>query len=210
MHDALLVTHTQNMRYLISLFFTLSASAQFFSAGIKAGLPLTDPFQDLTTQSTTTPGLNVHTYSSSKKFVAGGMVEVHLPFGLSIEADGLYRPLRLITDTTFTGQPGMGRDSANYTSWEVPIVGKYRFLHTPLIKPYVEAGPSFRFLDTLPSHFMSRHGFALGGGVEFKLYKLRIAPELRYTRWGTDTNSSFLSYAKSNPNQAEVMLGVSF
>jgi hypothetical protein len=191
------------------LFFAASASAQLFSAGIKAGIPVTDSFQNLTTPAATGNDVNVHTYSSSKKFVAGGMVELHLPFGFSIEADGLYRPLRLITDTTVTGQPGMGRDSVNYTSWELPIVGKYRFLHTPLIKPYVEAGPNFRFLDTLPSHFMSNHGVALGGGVEFKAYKLRISPELRYTRWGADS-SGFTFDAKSNRNQAELMIGVSF
>jgi hypothetical protein len=136
------------------------------------------------------------------------MVEVHLPFGFSIEADGLYRPLRLITDVTNAGLPGMGRDSVNHKSWEVPILGKYRFLHTPLIKPYVSAGPNFRFLDAPLDHFMSNHGFALGGGVEVKAYKLRVSPELRYTRWGGD--SSFTFNTKSNPNQVELLVGVTF
>jgi hypothetical protein len=102
----------------------------------------------------------------------------------------------------------MGRDSVNYTSWELPVVGKYRFLHTPLIKPYVEAGPNFRFLDAPLNHYMSSHGFALGAGVEVKTWKLRFSPELRYTRWGSDSN--FLYLATSNPNQVELMLGVTF
>jgi hypothetical protein len=199
-----------SMRVLsLILFFSAAAWAQLFSAGIKAGLPLTDPFENLTSQSTLTIGETIHTYSNSKKFVAGGMVEIHLPFGISIEADGLYRPLRLITDVTNVGLAGMGRDSVNYTSWEVPIVAKYRFLHTPVVKPYIEAGPNFRFLSAPLDHFMSGHGFALGGGVEFKTWKLRITPELRYTRWGSDYNSSLL-YIKSNPNQAELMLGVTY
>ena len=192
------------------LFFSAAASAQLFSAGIKVGLPLTDPFENLTSQSTLATGETIHTYSNSKKFVAGGMVEVHLPFGISIEADGLYRPLRHIIDVTQAGLPGMGRDSVNYTSWEVPVVAKYRFLHTPVIKPYVEAGPNFRFLNAPLDNFMSGHGFALGAGVEFKTWRLRIAPELRYTRWGSDYNSSFLLYTTSNPNQAELNLGVTF
>ena len=192
----------------LALFFTAAASAQLFSAGIKAGIPLTDSFENLTVPSAFTTGQTIHTYSSSKKFVAGGMVELHLPLGFSIEVDGLYRPLRLITDVTNASQPGMGRDSVNYTSWEVPFVGKYRFLHTPLVKPYVEAGPNFRFLDTLPDHFMSRHGFVLGGGLELKAWKLRFSPELRYTRWGADSNFNF--NAKSNQNQVEFLVGVTF
>lgn len=203
------VIHNDRMRTLfLVLLLPAAASAQLFSAGIKAGIPLTDSFQDLTVPSAFTTGQTIHAYSSSKKFVAGGMVELHLPLGFSIEADGLYRPLRLITDVTFAGQPGMGRDSVNYTSWEVPFVGKYRFLHTPLIKPYVEAGPNFRFLDSPLDHFMSNHGFALGGGVELKITKLRVSPELRYTRWGGDSNFNF--NAKSNQNQVEFLVGVTF
>lgn len=194
--------------FSLYLFFTATASAQLFSAGIKFGIPVTDPFENLTFPSPSTTGLTIHTYSNSKKFVAGGMVEVHLPFGFSVEADGLYRPLRLITDTTIAGQPGMGRDSVNYTSWEVPVLGKYRFLHTPLFKPYVAAGPNFRFLSAPLDHFMSGRGFALGGGVEVKAYRLRIAPEIRYTRWGGD--SGFTYYTKSNPNQVELLVGVTF
>lgn len=194
--------------FCLYLFFIGTASAQFFSAGVKFGIPATDPFQNLTFTSPTTTDLIIHSYSSSKKFVAGGMVEVHLPFGFSVEADGLYRPLRLITDTTITGQPGMGRDSVNYTSWEVPVVGKYRFLHTPLVKPYVAAGPNFRFLDAPLDHFMSGKGFALGAGVEIKALRLRISPEIRYTRWGSD--SGYTYNTKSNQNQVELLAGVTF
>jgi hypothetical protein len=129
------------MRALFLYFFFIGyAWGQLFSAGIKVGLPLTDPFENLTMASPSTSGQTIHTYSNSTKFVAGGMVELHLPLGLSIEVDGLYRPLRLITDVTNAGQPGLGRDSVNYTSWEVPFLGKYRFLHTPLVKPYVGPG----------------------------------------------------------------------
>jgi hypothetical protein len=64
------------------------------------------------------------------------------------------QPLRLITDVTDAGLPGMGRDSVNYTSWEVPVVAKYRFLHTPVIKPFAEAGPNFRFLNAPLDHFI--------------------------------------------------------
>jgi len=123
------------------------ASAQLFSAGIKGGIPLTDPFADVTLPGFFTPGQTVHSYSSSKKFVAGGMIEFHLPFGLSVEADGLYHPSRLTVVTTNAGSPATGKLSTNYINWEIPVVAKYRFLHTPLIKPYVEAGVNIRVLE---------------------------------------------------------------
>jgi len=192
--------------YALCVLFSGIASAQLFSAGIKAGAPLTDAFADLTFSSPVTTGLTVHSFSDSKKFVAGGMVELHLPLGFSIEADGLYRPLRLTIVTTIAGIAAPGKDSANYASWEVPMLGKYRFLHTPLIKPYVAGGPSFRILEAPLVHFMSTHGFALGGGVEFKVFRLRISPELRFTRWGRDSNFAF--EAKSNQNQAELVIGL--
>ena len=159
--------------------------------------------------SPSTTSQTIHTYSNSKKFVAGGMVELHLPLGFSIEVDGLYRPLRLITDVTDAGQPGFGRDSVNYTSWEVPFLGKYHFLHTPLVKPYIGAGENLRFVNAPLDHFMSSQGFALEGGVEFKVFRLRVSPEIRYTWWGRDS-SGFTYFTKSNQNQMELMAGITF
>jgi|SRR5579863_6005828 len=194
--------------YALCVLFSGIASAQLFSVGIKAGVPLTDAFADQTFPSSLTTGLTVHSFGDSKKFVAGGTVELHLPLGFSVEADGLYRPLRLTMVTTIAGSAAGGKDSADYVSWEVPILGKYRFLHTPLIKPYVAGGPSFRILEAPLDHFMSTHGFALGGGIEFKVSRLRISPELRYTLWGSDSNFAF--EAKSNQNQVELLIGLTW
>lgn len=197
------------MRTLFLYLFFIGASwAQLFSVGIKAGVPVTDAFSDTTSPLRNSVDQFVHTFSNSKKFVAGGMVELHLPFGFSVEADGLYRPLRLITEAGVVGNPGFGKNSQNITSWEVPIVAKYRFLHTPIIKPYVEAGPNFRALSSPLDSFMSNRGFVLGGGIEIKALRLRVSPELRYTRWGSDSN--FNIYAKSNQNQAELLVGLTF
>lgn len=55
-----------------------------------------------------------------------------------------------------------------------------------------------------------------GGGLVFRLSHIRVSPELRYTRWA---NPNFLEPAfarfghamlRSNQDQAEVLLGVSF
>jgi opacity protein-like surface antigen len=197
------------MRIFICIFlFGGAASAQRLSAGIKAGIPVTDAFEDQTFPSPFSTGQTVHAFSTSRKFVAGGMVEVHLPLGFSVEADGLYRPLRLTIITKNAGILAQGELSRNFESWEVPVVAKYRFLHTPVIKPYAAAGVNFRILEAPLDQTMSHTGFVLGGGVEVKVSRLRISPELRYTRWGGNSNNGFPGTA--NRNQAELLIGVTF
>lgn len=199
------------MRSFIRAFFCFiilssSAFAQLFSAGVKVGAPLSDAFSNGTFPTVNT-NVTVQSFSDAKKYIFGPMVELHLPFGFSVEADGLYRPLPL-TIVTPTGVAGSLSNS--YSSWEVTALGKYRFLHTPLIKPYVEAGPSFRFLTGLPDGHLSTHGFLLGVGIEIKILKLRLGPELRYTRWGSDFNSALTFPARSDQNQGELLIGFSF
>ncbi len=74
--------------------------------------------------------------SAGKNYVIGPMVELNLPLGFAIEADALYRPLNLTVPTS------LGRISQDIHSAEFPILVKYHFLHTPIVKPYAEAGPS--------------------------------------------------------------------
>jgi hypothetical protein len=195
------------MRILLFLFAIPAAFGQLFSAGIKVGTPMTDSFADITSPGVST-GLSIHSFSDAKKFIVGPMVELHLPFGFSIAADGLYRPLRLTM--IFANRAGTGTNSANYSSWEVTPVLRYRFLHTPLVKPFAEAGPSFRFVESPLDHNLSDRGFTLGGGVEVKLLLIRIAPELRFTRWGSDHNVVPTFPLQSGQNQAEFLVGVAF
>jgi hypothetical protein len=195
------------MHRLILLAFSLTTAfgaEHIFSFGIKAGVPLTDAFSDSTSM-----GVDVitHTFSNTKNYVIGPTVELHLPLGLSVEADALYRPLNLTTDITVVPQPP-GHYSASINSWEFPILGKYHFLHTPVVKPYVEAGPIFRHVGSQAS-YLSNSGFALGGGVDLKLWLVRITPELRYSRWGGDAAMTF-TVPPSQLNQAEILLGIAF
>jgi hypothetical protein len=189
-------------------FLTSLAFSQHLSVGIKAGVPLTDAFADKTQN-----GVDFlqRTFSDSKEYIIGAMVELRLPLGLSVEADGLYHPLNFAMESRIVTQQVPFRSSNNYSSFEFPILGKYRF-PTPLIHPYVEAGPSFRTLGGNFDSYVSHAGFAAGGGIEFQLLKLRIAPEVRYTRWADDGKPSrgvnFL--APSNVNQASFLVGFSF
>jgi hypothetical protein len=45
-----------------------------------------------------------------------------------------------------------------------------------------------------------------GGGGEIQIWKLRIAPEIRYTRWAADS----FPFPVSNVNQAELLVGLWF
>ena len=161
----------------------LTFGGQIFSVGIKAGVPFTDALSN----------------SSSKNYIVGPMVELHLPLGLAVEADGLYRPLNFAE----------GSFNENYSSWEFPILAKYRFA-IPLVKPYFEAGPSFRTVGGSLVNGPSSAGFTAGAGVELRLARFRIGPEIRYTHWGADGSNAALAGFSSNQNQGEFLVGFSF
>jgi hypothetical protein len=197
-------------KLLTALLLTASAAlAQPFSIGIKAGVPMTGGLSDFSEA-----GIDVvtHTFSHSKQYIIGPMVELHLPLSLSIEADALYRPVNLSSDVQIAPGPGpIIHSSQNVSTWEFPALGKFRFPLLPILKPYVEAGPSFRKPGSGLSWF-SNYGGTIGGGVELKLLRLRIAPEVRYTRWGSDDHPppGVVFFPPSKQDQAEFLVGLSF
>jgi Outer membrane protein beta-barrel domain len=200
------------MRSLIAPICALSLLApacfgqHLLSFGIKGGVPTTDAFSDHTA---TSVDVITHSFSSSKNYVIGGTVELRLPLGFSVEADALYRPLNLTTNTQVLPLPPTALLSIDVNSVEFPILAKYHFAGAPLVSPYLEAGPIFRTVASTGS-YLSNKGFAIGLGTDFKLLLLRISPELRYSRWGSDaTVTSFLA-APSDLNQAEFLIGLSF
>jgi hypothetical protein len=201
------------MKYFLTLlglplFLASSAFALGpFSLGVKGGVALTDAFPDHTD---TSGGSAQSTYSDSKDYIVGPMVELRLPFGLGVEADALYRPLHLTTQTEGLGHALF--TSSTTSSWEFPILAKYRF-GFPLVHPYIEAGPSFRTLGGTLGSSLSDKGFTGGAGIELNALLLRVAPEFRYTHWGNDTApnpSGGASVIPSNRNQVEFLVGLSF
>jgi len=180
--------------------------AQPFGVGIVGGVPLTGGLADSTAHEI---DLIEHTFSNSHQYVVGAMVELRLPLGLALEADGLYRPINFSETIQVVGGQ-TGHFSENISTWEFPALAKYR-LPFPLVKPFIEAGPSFRTVGSNLS-WLSGKGFAAGVGVELKVAKLRIAPALRYTHWGSDSTLSpgagFLT--PSQQNQGEFVVGFSF
>jgi hypothetical protein len=175
-----------------------------FSFGAKGGIPLTDAFADETMMGVDT---DVHSYSDTKYYVIGPFVEFGLPLGFSVEADFFYHPLNLAVDY-FTIPLGTVHTSTDIQSWEFPMLAKYHFLHTPIVKPFVGAGPIFRSVGQA-GFYLSNDGFSLAGGVEIKILRVRVLPEIRYARWGQDAPQNFTTYP-SNRNQAEFLLGLGF
>ncbi|MCX6606339.1 MAG: hypothetical protein NTV52_22495 [Acidobacteria bacterium] len=162
---------------LLILWATL-LPAQHIGVGIKGGLPVIDATK-----------LIDRNLTSIRKgdFVVGPMFELLLPAGLGVELNALYRR------------------GNNVGSLEFPLLGKYRFPGI-VVRPTISGGFVFQRLTDIPG-LDNRKGIVAGGGVEIKLPKLRIGPELRYTRFNERrTSSGFLT----GTNQVDILVGFSF
>jgi len=169
--------------------------AQPVSIGVKAGVPLTD-FVDAA------KGDHAAYFTNTKRYTVGPTVEFHLPARFSLEIDALYKRFG------FEGQAVMA-DGSTLTatrgnSWEFPILAKFELVPGP-VRPFVDAGASIRHISGIkqvrqivsagtlsvvelddPPEFNKAMdiGLTFGAGITLKLGRVRISPELRYTRWG--------------------------
>lgn len=179
------------------------ADAQPIGAGIKLGVPFTEAFQSISTQSF---------QASPQHFVVGPYVEIRLPGPLSIEVDALHQAL----DFSLAGV------SLNSGSWEFPVLVKHKFLTGPL-KPYFEAGVAFSRLSdvrALVVNHTENFGIVAGGGVEIHLLSLKLSPEIRYDGWifrnfdttvpGAATSNVFPEVLQSHRNQVALLVGFGF
>jgi hypothetical protein len=148
------------------MFAQVGFGQHLFSFGVKGGFPLTDPLSEGTFNSTDEV---IQGFSASKDYVVGPMIELNLPFGLAVEADALFRPLNVTTETTLNPSTTASRLSVDVNSMEFPIMLKAHFLHAPIVKPYLEAGLAFRYVLS-KVQYLSNTGFALGAGVDFSLH----------------------------------------
>ncbi|MCX6634678.1 MAG: hypothetical protein NT090_06295 [Acidobacteria bacterium] len=213
------------MRALV-LFFAFAAAAfpQALSVGVKGGAPLGDAFKIV---SNAASGRSY--FQDTKRYTFGPVIEVRLPFGLGIELDALYKRM----EYGYTGTAGTAKvDSLTKgRSFEFPLIAKYR-APGPLVHPYVGGGVSFRSLQGLkqfvtqdlpgavrgntvtgaPEELQGRFnkGIVMEGGIEIKALKVRISPEIRYTRWVDHGFRDALKLFGSNQNQMEALIGLTF
>jgi hypothetical protein len=181
---------------------TAHAADRPWSVGVVIGVAATEDFDDW--RSTGIPSHRVR--STSQHYLAGGMVEVRLTRRLSLEGNGLYRPLHFAdSEVLADGSEGSG-SPATVVTWQFPILAKYR-LQSRERGVFVALGPSFRSAGNLNSTSPSKLGVTGGGGVEFHLHRVTIAPALRYTRWSA---SHAVTWRRERQNQFELVAGISF
>ena len=195
----------------------VSAWAQLFSYGVKAGVPIT---QFLDAAKSQQFAFN----SATNRYIVGPTAELHLPFGLGVEVDILYRHFDYNGSGTLVDVITNSRTTGN--AWEFPLLAKYRF-PTKLVHPYVDAGVAWDTLSGLTEaitrnsittstsspaelNTTATRGLVMGAGLSVKLLMVHVSPEIRITRWGTQHFIDPNGLLHSNLNQGEFLLGITF
>ena len=136
------------------------------------------------------------------------MLDIRLPFGFGVEFDALYKRFDQNGDSVNGGTVAKAG-----SSWEFPLLGKFRFGHA-LLKPYLEGGVAFNHLSGYllpfrtptsqqPEGSTTRTGFAVGAGLELKLFALRLSPDIRFSHWGSQ------AFVPST-NATDFLIGLTF
>lgn len=206
------------------LLSTVALWCQSFSFGVKGGVPLGEALSG---------NGDARDLIGTQRWTIGPTVELSLPLNLSVGVDALYRRF----SSAFVSSGAVTYfNNANIGHLEFPVYAKYRF-GGHVVRPYVEAGFAFDYAQSSgtsgctggeagpgeplcgsapasSTYSSSQWGVAetVGGGVEIKAAFLKIAPEVRYTRWqkGVFANFSGSLTTTSHPNQAEVLVGIRF
>jgi len=229
METSVLLVRTHFMRPLLLLLLGAApAFSQLVSFGVKGGVPLTD-FVNAASGTNTAGFIDFATHTN--RYIIGATGELHLPFGLGVEVDVLYRHFNYQESSNAVDVVSTSSTTGN--AWEFPLLGKYRFGKTKLLHPYVDAGVSFDTLQGLsqtvkstlistgvitsksngtPSQLQNSttRGYVFGGGLDFKFLLVHIQPEIRYTRWGAKHFIDPSGLLHSSENQGEFLLGITF
>jgi len=220
----------------VLLLIFLPASAQSpVTLGVTAGIPMSDTLR--TFQPSGRVG-GFQSESATRRYVAGGTVGTRLGSRLSLSLGVQYRRFGYDYDNwafpfslSFTHFRGTG------ASVEVPVLLKWSIIHRRSFGPYIAMGGTYRRLagmnetQTLYDNFYltnpqpvkesssdqpqllrNRNAIApsVAAGIEFRTRRLLIAPEIRYTRWHSDTLGGFLDPIRWNWQQLDFLLGIAF
>jgi hypothetical protein len=185
------------------------AFGQKLSFGVVGGTNLTDDFRTLRYPFMYLGNTYTNlTYSDSRSFIFGPMLEIGLPNQWSIEVDALRRALKYTFVTDFPGSAvgaPTGPFHVSAPTWQFPVLLKYRF---PMgkVQPFIAAGPSFRSHSDSNGARLSHRGITGGAGVEVSAGRLHVAPSVRYTRWASDDHS----FQPTIQNQVELLIGLRY
>ncbi len=176
------------------------AFAEWLSAGVKGGLPLTQTADAAVVLSR----YGGQTSFELKRYTLGPAIEIALPIGLSFEADALYKHARQDRFAGPAPRAVLTQQGTRMDIWEIPLLLKYRW-NRSRAHPFATAGTTLRqvgdlevdllTIPTFPNFPVTRErfsmssgepvrfGLSLGGGISWKLGLFRVEPELRYTHW---------------------------
>jgi hypothetical protein len=176
---------------IICLTFSSLGLAQL-SYGIKGGAFLTDPAER---------------FDQGRRYVIGAAVEAELINRIAVEGNALY--------SRFGSSLGLaGGQRIRGDAWSFPVLGKYYLAgRDNLVRPFAAGGVEFRKIwfdsSRRPRGFGGDSsdlgiGAVASGGVALRAWRLKVAPEIRYTRWGGD------NFPATNDHQVQVLLGIGF
>jgi hypothetical protein len=195
----------------VALLSTATAFGQRVSFGFVGGTHLTRDFPISRTiyfDESHPEGLTTFDlYSESRSFLAGLSVEIDLGKGFSLEGNALRRNLRLGRRFGYPGGSSREDGELAVSTWQWPILAKYRLPLRGTVRPFLEAGPSFRTRHNPASTEPSQFGGTVGTGAEFRLGRFRVSPALRYTRWRYDGDYPRIATKR---DQIEVVTGFSY
>ena len=196
--------------------------SQIFSFGVKAGVPVTNAFQ------------NNASGTYTRRYTVGPTAEVHLPFHLAFEVDALYRRSGLSASFItyqFGGPPFPpveGLDRSRVDDWQIPFLAKWE-PGAKLVRPFIDAGVTYRHVSgqTLTQYFgttgtvissqsgspansPNTAGVTVGGGISVKLRAVHVSPEIRYTHWASPPAIGTFGFEIMSANQVDFLVGFTF
>lgn len=143
-----------------------------------------------------------------RSIVIGPAVEINLSQRWSVEGNALHRTLKYRVYSDFPGRVCAINTfcGGDVSTWQFPLLVKYRIPLAGKIKPFIAAGPSFRTHSNPSGARPSSYGSTAGAGIEIDAGPFYFTPTVRYTRWGADG----LQFQPTIRNQVEVLGGIGY
>jgi Outer membrane protein beta-barrel domain len=219
----------------IGLLAAGAAFAQSFDSsmpvhlGLKVGIPVTDMLSASNTGNmgpqNSIPGSNFSAHAP--RYTFGASAEFHMPLHLRFEVDTLYKRGGF-NSVTGVGPGAFVYRPTSFNWWEFPGVFKYN-ITMGHVRPFIDFGASLRHISTITEttyapglaqgvignnssslHNRNSFGGVAGIGITFKKGPFELTPEARYTRWANQAFMSGNGGLKTNLDQGDVLLGISF
>lgn len=189
---------------LIILALASAAQAQAsleIDFGVRTGMPFTTGFES--NLSGAAAAFSSQAFSRPVASV-GPTISAVLHERISVQFDVLYK--RTTMNSSAYNGTSYTSTTQTLSSWEFPVTADYAFLSGPM-RPF--AGGGIVLGETFSGGFSTSQlpAYVINGGLEWRLSRVVLRPELRYTRWN---NVSQSTAAGRRENQFEYLIGFSF